>query len=688
MQRTFAAFVLLGALLLFALEPMAGRIVLPSFGSAFHVWSTTLLFFQCALVLAYAYAHLLAPRIGAWHLVGLVAVGCALPFTLTSPSAIEVESGALAVVFTLSRIALLPFLALATTTVVAHSWWTRAGLSETRAPIGLYAISNIGSFIALLGYALLIEPWFGLRMQTRAFIALYVVYVAIAARTFILSRRAWKPETPSALSVLSFGKEDARWLVLALTTSSLLYAVSNVITVDIGNLPLLWVLPLSAYLLSLVLAFSERKVPMWLRRFWPVVAVVGLTVFALSGRIPAALTVAVHTSVLFVLAWVVHETLVACRPDVPALTRFFPERETSKFYLVTAVGGALGGALVSLLAPQLFTRLWEYPLALLLAFVVTRLRKQGDAEKADGPWLSVLGAALLLAVGYRLVMGQARQGEHVIASVRSPYGLYRVVERETALGTQRDLISGDTTHGRQFVSGAHAQEPLSYYHREGCLGDAMALLALREGPRSLGVVGLGAGVMSAYLEPGEVLDVYEIDPLDVALARTHFTFLDDTRGEVRMHVGDARTVLEGEGAGARIFDLLLVDAFSGDAIPTHLITREAIALYLTRIAPNGLLLMHISSQLYTLEPVLARIAETLDVELRWKRRAPDEVTRVEGVALEDPALFVAIFYRGHGWETSLEARGWRVSDGATNALLFEDDFAPILRTLRMREARR
>ena len=319
---------------------------------------------------------------------------------------------------------------------------------------------------------------------------------------------------------------------------------------------------------------------------------------------------------------------------------------------------------------------------------MTRLRKQGDAEKADGPWLSVLGAALLLAVGYRLVMGQARQGEHVIASVRSPYGLYRVVERETALGTQRDLISGDTTHGRQFVSGAHAQEPLSYYHREGCLGDAMALLALREGPRSLGVVGLGAGVMSAYLEPGEVLDVYEIDPLDVALARTHFTFLDDTRGEVRMHVGDARTVLVGEGAGARIFDLLLVDAFSGDAIPTHLITREAIALYLTRIAPNGLLLMHISSQLYTLEPVLARIAETLDVELRWKRRAPDEVTRVEGVALEDPALFVAIFYRGHGWETSLEARGWRVSDGATNALLFEDDFAPILRTLRMREARR
>lgn len=671
MQRTFAAFVFLGALLLFALEPMVGRLVLPLFGSAFHVWSTTLLFFQCVLVLAYAYAHVLAPRMGGWHLVGLSIVGLALPFTLTAPSTWEAESGALTLLLTLSRMALLPFFALATTTVVAHDWWKRSAGPDAHAPLGLYAISNAGSLLALLGYALLIEPWLGLRTQTHAFIALYVVYVGIAVRTFMRSRT--QTQAPPARARLAFGREDTRWLLLALSTSCLLYAVSNVLTVDIGNLPLLWVLPLSAYLLSLMLAFSETKVPTWLRRFWPLVAVLGLVVFALSGRIPAALSITVHSCVLFLLAWVVHQALVAQRPDADGLTRF---------YLVTAVGGALGGGLVALLAPQLFTRLWEYPLALGLTLAVTHAHKERDAQRADGPWPLALGAALLLAVGYRLATGQARQGEHVIASARSPYGVYRVVERETALGRQRDLISGDTTHGRQLVSGAHTQAPLSYYHRAGCLGDAMALLAQRESPRSLGVIGLGAGAMSAYLAPGEVLDVYEIDPLDVALAQTHFTFLHDTRGEVRMHVGDARAVLEHEGRGARIFDLLLVDAFSGDAIPTHLITREAIALYLTRIARNGLLLVHISSQLYELEPVLARIAEALDVELRSKRRAPEEVTREEGVALEDPALFVALFQRGSDWEAPLESRGWR-APSSTEGVRFEDDFAPILRALRV-----
>lgn len=682
MQRIFAAFVFLGALLLFALEPLAGRIVLPLFGSAFHVWSTTLLFFQCTLVLAYLYAHLVAPRIGAWHLALLTLGFVALPWTLAAAPPHSGDASVIPLLGYLTRITFLPFFALATTTVVAHAWWQR---SAGNAPLSLYAISNAGSFVALLGYVLAIEPWVGVRTQTLGWIALYGVYLVVAVVAFSRSRRGATSQQAKAIAERGGPMEaplpeaapsvsvHGLWLALSFTTSALLYAVLNVITVDVGNLPMLWVLPLGAYLLSLVLAFAQRPMPRLLMRFWPLFAASGLLAFSLSGRMPALLLAAIHTCVLFVAAWVVHEALVSWRPHTQTITRY---------YLVQAIGGALGGAFVALVAPHLFTRLWEYPLALLLVLLTTFARKKTDAEKASSPWPFVVGAALVIALSFRIFTGVPRQGEHVIATTRSVYGVYRIVERETPLGVLRELISGDTTHGRQFVSGVHQREPLSYYARTGCLGDVMALLTTRDRPRGIGAVGLGAGAISSYLAPDEVLDVYEIDPADVALARAHFTYLESARGEVRVHVGDARTLLEAEGAEGPTFDLLLVDAFAGDAIPTHLLTREAIALDVERIRHDGIVLIHISSRLYALRPLLTRVASELQLGMRWKRREALDLPREQGVSLEDASLFVALFRPGNGWERRLLERGWQAPlESEREALLFTDDFSPIVRAL-------
>jgi predicted O-methyltransferase YrrM len=243
------------------------------------------------------------------------------------------------------------------------------------------------------------------------------------------------------------------------------------------------------------------------------------------------------------------------------------------------------------------------------------------------------------------------------------------------------------------LDGSLRREPLSYYHREGPLGDAMAILAQRpvpagvRGVRAIGAIGLGVGAVAAYLEPGESLDLYEIDALDVELARAHFRFLDDARGTVRVHVGDGRLALERERREGLVhrFDLVLVDAFAGDAIPTHLLTREAVDVYGSQLASGGIVLFHVSNRFYELRPVLHRVADALGWSMAWKQRARGEVARADGIALEDPSVYVAMWPMptDAAWWPALEARGWRRFDGSAHRDpgLFTDDCAPSLRAL-------
>ena len=658
--HVIVAFVFLGAVLLFSLEPMAGRLLLPRFGGAFHVWTTALMFFQGALFAGYCYAHFAAERLGRWHLLIVALPLAALPIGLgDAPSS---EATVFAILGLLARHLALPFVVLSTTAVVAQRWLSRTG----EEPWSLYAASNAGSLGALLGYALIIEPFVGLELQRRAWSALFVVYVLASALAWRASRRGSSPAPPPRSEGRPPLPRLVYWALLSAAPSAFLGAVTNLIALDIGSIPLVWVVPLAIYLGSFVVAFARAKsgeatrVPGFVRRLWPHVAAVGLFFFT-GGDAGGLADVAVHLVVLAFVCLAAHGELYRARPEPAELTRY---------YLVVALGGWIGGAFVALLAPALFRGLYEYPVALVaLALTVAIGRRDALYGWLRGPRAPLLAsAALVLVIVLKIAwatVAEPERGETLVIE-RSHYGLYRVTRTAREDGAVRDLVSGTTRHGRQREGDS---TPLSYYHPEGPLGDALALL---ERPRSVGVVGLGVGAAAGHLEAGERVRFFEIDPVVDALARREFTYLADARAEVDVVIGDARVSLERESRrGAPRYDLLLVDAFAGDAIPTHLLTVEALDVYLSRLAEDGVLLLHVSNRYYELAPVVAANARERALALR-------RIARIEGLALdEDPSQYVAIARRP---ERLAPLEGWREPEARAIAP-WTDDHVNVLEAL-------
>ena len=613
-MRALRGFVLLGAFLLFAMEPMIGRLLLPDFGGAFHVWTTSLMFFQAALFVGYLYAHLAAERVGRLHLAML-----AIPVVLLPPTVRVIGEGG-NVGSLLATLALdfgLPFVALATTGVVSQHWLARSRLADRERPYVLYAWSNVGSLIALLAYALVIEPLIGLTVQRWVWAAGYLAYLAVSVLAFRATRGGMKTET------IEEGPREAvspariaYWLALSACPSIFLMAVTNLIALDAGNVPLVWVVPLALYLLTFVLAFADPgRVPQLVRRLWPHFAIVGLFFFAGADTGGSWSLAIVHLFVLFAVCAAAHAELYDARPSPSRLTLF---------YLVVSLGGWLGGAFVALLAPSLFLGLYEYPIAIVgLGIAMATFRRRELWAWARGPGKIAVGVTSLLiaAIAWRVASGAAQPAAvRTLEVQRSFYGLYYVVERATSQGPQRVLISGTTGHGRQFLDPSLRGEPLSYYHRQGPLGDAMAILEARRPTARIGIVGLGVGATAAYAGEGDTIDFFEIDPVVVELAERHFTYLSDARGEVRTIVGDARLELAriAREEPATRYDLLLVDAFAGDAIPTHLVTLEATELDRSLLAEGGVLLFHVSNRYYDLRPVLARTAGALGLHAATK----------------------------------------------------------------------
>ena len=654
------AFVSLGAVLLFSLEPMAGRLLLPRFGGAFHVWTTALMFFQGALFAGYCYAHFAADRLGRWHLLIVALPLAALPIGLgDAPSS---EATVPAILGLLARHLALPFVVLSTTAVVAQRWLSRTG----EEPWSLYAASNAGSLGALLGYALIIEPFVGLELQRRAWSALFVVYVLASALAWRASRRGSSPAPPPRSEGRPPLPRLVYWALLSAAPSALLGAVTNLIALDIGSIPLVWVVPLAIYLGSFVVAFARAKsgeatrVPGFVRRLWPHVAAVGLFFFT-GGDAGGLADVAVHLVVLAFVCLAAHGELYRARPEPAELTRY---------YLVIALGGWIGGAFVALLAPALFRGLYEYPVALVaLALTIAIGRRDALDGWLRGPRAPLLAsAALVLVIVLKIAwatVAEPERGETLVIE-RSHYGLYRVTRTAHEDGAVRDLVSGTTRHGRQREGDP---TPLSYYHPEGPLGDALALL---ERPRSVGVVGLGVGAAAGHLEAGERVRFFEIDPVVHELARREFTYLADVRAEVDVVIGDARVSLERESRrGAPRYDLLLVDAFAGDAIPTHLLTVEALDVYLSRLAEDGVLLLHVSNRYYELAPVVAANARERALAFRW-------IARIDGLARDqDPSQYVAIARRP---ERLAPLEGWREPDARAIAP-WTDDHVNVLEAL-------
>lgn len=711
----FSVTMLLSAILLFAVQPMVARFVLPTFGSAPAVWAIALVFFQATLLLGYLYAHLSSSRLGlrpalALHGVLLVLPGLTLPLGVPAATA-GMSTGNLA--WTLLGLLVvsvgLPFFVVSSTAPLLQRWLVHTDHPAGRDPYFLYRASNFGSVLGLVSYPLLFEPRLALDEQgllwTWGYAALVVLLLACGA--FV-----WRSAGPAAAARAPAGDERitwprrARWLALAFVPSALIVAATSVLTTDVAPIPLLWVLPLGLYLITFMIAFSSggRSRLVYRASVWLLAPAV-LTVAAvtlLEVRQPLWLIIGVHLLAVFVVAMVCHGRLAQDRPA--------PERLTG-FYLVESAGGVLGGASAALLAPVVFSSFAEYPLALVLgAALWPGLRRPRRPGFEDLAWPLAFGIALYVALseidGYdrwivaggvaccllfalrhpvRLsaglaallaggTLGLAAGGHDVLERGRNFFGV-RVVKAES--GSVRSLTHGTTLHGNQ-VRAAGLPQPTTYYHPGSPIGQLIA-----GGPRTLtqrtAAIGLGTGTLAAYSQPGDRWTFYEIDPEIVRIARDsgHFSYLRDAPGSIDIVLGDARLSLQDAPDGE--FTLMVADAFSSDAIPTHLLTREAIALYFRKLRPDGVLALHISNRYLSLEPVLANHAR--DAGLTCSFGGQDSLI-AEGVREASASIWVALARSPeHLGAITQPSSFWRECRTGPDSATWTDDYSNILSVL-------
>ena len=675
-------FVFLGACLLFTMEPLVARMVLPLYGGSFHVWSTTITFFQGILFIGYVYCHIFAKRLGGWHLVLVGTPLVWLPLVnwigLAPPGD---GDPAWSLLFQLTLHIALPFGILATTSVIAQSWFTRSDTSGS-SPYPLYASSNAGSILALLAYIALFEPLLGLRDQRSLWYVGYLVYVVLAWRCWRMAASNPKKVDPAIRPSSDIkGSTLTSWLLLSALPSAFMLAVSNVITLELGSVPLVWILPLVLYLLSYVFTFGRRQwiSPTLLHAFWPAAVVCGLSslYFVAGGNL---WVFAAHLVALFALAMVGHGELHRLRP---------PPEQLTVFYLAIAFGGWMGSMAVSLVAPILFNSLAEYPIILgVFALTILILRK-GDLLGAlrRHPLLSGLGASVALALPFLIRSNDRAKEDEVIYQHRNYYGIYRVADRplnpqkiflnttEEEYGPEpflRALWHGSTIHGFQIMHPITQKYPTSYYHSKGPLGD---ILGDAKKTRNVAIIGLGVGTCAAYFQEGESLTFYELDPAIVNIAQSLFTYLDDCPADVRMVVGDARLQLE--QAPDHSYDIIMVDAFSSDAIPTHLLTREALSLYDKKLAPQGTLVFHITNRYYDLAAVLK---STTTESWQALGKENDELLK----PFQDNALYCVLRRKGDD-VSALLAAGWLSLQGYPNECSpWSDDYINTLLPLYFR----
>ena len=675
-------FVFLGAFLLFTMEPMVARIVLPIYGGSFHVWTTTLTFFQGILFLGYLYCHYFAKRLGGWH-IALVAVPL-IWLPLSNHFGFNPPGGRNPAWFLLLQLTIhvaLPFGVLATTSVIAQSWFTRSNIQQ-KSPYPLYASSNVGSILALLAYIALFEPLFGLRVQQSLWFVVYIVYVFLA--WFCWKKVTQKSENTDSTSLRLTGIKAGtiiKWIFLSALPSGFMMAVSNAVTLELGSVPLVWVLPLVLYLLSYVFTFSQKQwiSPTLLHAFWPAAAIWGLCSLY-SPSLGYLWELVAHIVALFALAMVGHGELHRLRPSSDQLT---------VFYLTIALGGWIGGMAVSLVSPVVFNSLAEYPIIIgVFALTILILRK-GDLPGSlrSQPILSGLGASLAVALPFLIGTKNLNEEDKVIHQYRNYYGIYKVVdhhlnpyqifpnwsEKDPLFSGKapilRTLWHGSTVHGAQIIHPYTQKYPLSYYHGEGPLKDVFSETME---PRNVAIIGLGVGSCATYFNEGESLTFYELDPYIEDIASDRFTYLDDCKAKVTIVPGDARIQLE--QAPDHSYDIIMVDAFSSDAIPTHLLTKEAFSLYEQKLAPQGKLVFHITNRYYDLLGVIKSTSAE-----RWEALAKKSNEKLK--PFQDHALYCVLHRKGHD-VSSLRAASWlSLDDYPYECAPWSDDYINTLRPL-------
>lgn len=616
----YAAVIFGNAFLLFLVQPLIGKTILPWFGGSAAVWTVCMLFFQALLLAGYALAHvvmrLLAPRMQGAVQLALIAASIAM-LPITPDPAAKPQGDAeptLAILGLLAASVGLPYLVLSTTSPLLQRWF--ASDLPGRSPYRLFAVSNLASMLALIGYPLLFEPQLGLWLQQRAwswgYALLALPFALLALRRVIRGGLARSPAdgpVPASAPGLVIA-----WIALAAAASVLLLAVTTQLTQNVAPVPLLWLAPLMLYLLSFILCFESER--WYSRRLFVagmptmLLGMAALPMVDVDGW-PITVVVPLYLLCAFVAFMACHGELARLRPPPAALTRY---------YLWISFGGALGGLAVGLAAPRLLDSDHDLAIAIFLVAAAVLYAQRAGAVTAPSRRAMLQGVVALIVLAAVLVWQRAWETEHALLSVRNFYGTLRIGEDGDAgdPDEKRQLFHGRIMHGEQYLAAARRREATSYYAVGS--GAARAIDATRADGRAqrVGVIGLGAGVLAAYGRAGDVYRFYEINPLVIDLARTQFSFLADTPATTAIALGDARLVLEREAP--QDFDVLAVDAFTGDAIPIHLLTEEAVALYLRHIAVGGILCIHVSNKYLDLAPLVRLAAE----KLGWAARLVED----------------------------------------------------------------
>ncbi len=621
----YALTIFVSAFLLFLVQPLLGKFILPWFGGTPGVWTTAMLFFQTALLGGYLYAHLLSrwltPRKqGLVHATLLLLSLALLPI---APNANWQprgdESPAPLIIRLLAVHVGIPYLLLASTNPLLQSWfhrrWSRA------IPYRLYSLSNLASLLALLAFPFLVEPTWTSTQQSTIWSIGYAGFVCLAAACALISVRSPSASQDAVPADTLAGRppglgDYALWLALSGCGAVLFLSTTNFVCLDIAVVPLLWVIPLAIYLLTFVIVFDN---PRWYSRKLTILLLAILFAAPLLRRSPTIIeTIAFFFTLLFVTCLMVHGELARSKPA---------PRHLTAFYLMTAAGGALGGAFVALLCPLIFVKWSEWPLAMLLAFLLTltaMLRADGwTLAGAIRPRAARSFIAFLLVSAVALSILVDRRGLPTAVS-RNFFGIVSVIDGIDPDGHPlRKMVSGRICHGLQYQSPELRLLPTSYYAPRTGAGLVLRNLE-RPAGRKIAVIGLGAGMLTVYGGPRDHFTFYEINPAVVDMARNQFTYLNESRAPVDIVLGDARLALQRVPAAS--FDILIVDAFSGDAIPVHLLTREAFDLYFKVLKPDGVLLLHISNQYLNLFPVLARAAEHFHLDIALIHSSADPLT--------------------------------------------------------------
>ncbi|MBN2105505.1 fused MFS/spermidine synthase [bacterium] len=653
--------VFLSAYLLFSIELITANALLPGFGGSYLVWSSCMMFFQGLLFLGYLYANIYRGKLNLRRTFVIHVTLILLPALFFPIHLDRFQNPAYAKSMIIEILGLLlltiglAFWILSSTSVILQQYLALSTLTRNKNPYVLYAVSNLGSVIALCTYPLVVTPLFRLQTQITGWQIGYLVFVLLHLLLLIFSQRLIphtqkkeprKISSPPAAQIF-------HWILLSASASALLLAVTNTITFDLAAIPLFWIVPLSIYLMSFILTFKHKMwFPSWLKDRFSLAVIIGIFLFLLmlqSYRLPVPVLFILHPLILFLVCMTCHGELVQSKPDS---VRYMP-----LFYIVISLGSFLGSILVSWIIPLISTSIVEYPIALFLA--VLALSSMHSPEKRQRPTMVIVllifvavlvlwpllvemikpqtgnlfaagfgliialifyalrnmkipfTAGLILVILFSYFIDQLKVGQDVLHKHRNFYGIYRVIETED----KRYLRHGTTLHGSQYIRPDRRHEALTYYHITAPSGEMLSHFS--SDIHDVGLVGLGAGSLLTYVSEKQTADVFELDPYNRIVAEKYFFFIENCAGALRMFFGDARVSLR--KITDRQYTVLIIDAFNSDAIPVHLLTLEAISEYFDHMQPDGILLFHISNKYLDLSPVILANGRALDLFALKKR---------------------------------------------------------------------